>query len=311
MADRGGGGPTVAFVREPGAPLVAALLEDLGRQGWRARVLDRAPLVGGRVDVLHVPSAALAREWVRVARRLGAHTVVSVRGDEAAALEPAAWTGADALHADSERLAKVVANGAGSQVVIEPPADPVLLAEEPVEPPAGAPLRLLSVGALSWTQGYEFALAAVALAAERGVRCEYRIVGTGPHRDAVAFARHQLGLDASVELVGPASRDELRDHLRWAGVLVDMSVLAPSAQALVDAQAAGVPVVATQDDVPGALAVPARDSAAVCEAFVTLAGDADLRARLGRAGRERARAAPTPEAHGARWRELYRELASA
>jgi colanic acid/amylovoran biosynthesis glycosyltransferase len=320
MADGNGTLPTVGFVRErgePDSPLVAGLLEDLARHGWRARALEQAPMVGRRLDVLHVPSAGLAREWVGLARRLGARTVVSLRGDEAGAVEPSAWTGADALHVDSERLAALVRNGSRgphTPVVIEPAADAALLGEEPLAPPAGAPLRILSVGALSWTQGYEFALAAVAMLADRGVPCEYRIVGAGPHQDAVAFARHQLGLDGRVELAGRAHREELRSHLRWASVLVDVPVLAPSSQALLDAQAAGVAVVTTQPldrDAVGALLVPARDPEALCETLARLAADADLRTGLVRAGRARALAAPTPEAQGARWRELYRKLAAA
>lgn len=318
MAD--GRPPTIGFVRPPGEPeppLVSGLVAELAAAGWRTRVLGRAPVAGRRLRVLHVPSAALAHEWVSVGRRLGARTVVSLRAEESDAVDADAWRGADALHADSEKLAALVRNGSEGRpapVVIDPPADPVLLAEEPSEGPAGAPLRLLSVGALSWTQGYEFALAAVAQLAERGVPFEYRIVGTGPHRDAVAFARHQLGLDDSVEMADAADRDALRDHLRWAGALVDASVLAPSPGIVLDAQAAGVPVVTTHSHGAGSasvMTVQARDPEALCEALARLAGDAELRTRIVSAGRDRARQAPTTEQHCARWRDLYSELASA
>jgi glycosyltransferase involved in cell wall biosynthesis len=67
--------------------------------------------------------------------------------------------------------------------------------------------------------------------------------------------------------------------------------------ATLDAMAAGLPVVATrvggipeivEDGVSGIL-VPPRDPAALAAAMVRLAGDAGLRARLGEAGKVRAR----------------------
>jgi glycosyltransferase involved in cell wall biosynthesis len=309
MGDGGAGAPRVGFACPRGAPrdpLVAALREHLGEHGWPARELERRSAAGRRLDVLHVPSAALAREWLPAAAKLRARTVVSIRPDDAAAADAEAWSGADALHVDSDAMASLASNGV-RPVVIEPFADPVLLHEDPAGPDPGRPLRILSVGALSWTRGYEFTLAALRALAERGVPFECRIVGSGPHRDAVAFARHQLGLDGAVELVEPGDRDAARAHLRWAAVLVEVPVLAPSPQALLDARAAGVPVVTTAD--PASLTVPPRDPDALAGALARLASDAELRSRLVADGRELARAAPTPDAHGARWRDLYRELA--
>jgi glycosyltransferase involved in cell wall biosynthesis len=294
VADDRAAAPSVAFACPRGAPpdpLVAALREHLGAHGWRARELERAPVAGRRVDVLHLPSAALAREWLPAAARLRARTIVSLRADEAAATDRRAWSGVDALHVGSEAMASRIANGT-RPVVIEPFADPALLAAEPAGPAPGQPLRVLSTGALSWTQGYEFTLAALRELAERGVPFECRIAGAGPHRDAVAFARHQLGLDDSVALVEPGDRDAARAHLRWAAVLVEVPVLAPSPQALIDAWAAGVPVVTTAG--PASLTVPPRDPEALAGALARLAADAGLRARLGAEGRALARAAPTP-----------------
>jgi SAM-dependent methyltransferase len=146
------------------------------------------------------------------------------------------------------------------------------------------PLRLLSVGSLSWTQGYEHALTAVKLLRDRGIACEYRIVGHGPHHDAVAFARHQLGLDDCVELHDGSASEGLRDHLSWACAVIDASVVAGSPRGVRDAQAAGVPVVTTgmSDGLDGsALTVPARDPEALCEALALLAGDAQPRFAFG------------------------------
>jgi glycosyltransferase involved in cell wall biosynthesis len=133
------------------------------------------------------------------------------------------------------------------------------------------------VAPLSWTAGYEFALAGVRLLVDRGVACEYRIVGRGAHQDAIAFARHQLGLDACVELVDPAPPTRVRDELRRADVLVDAAVVPSSPATILDAQAAGVPVITTrppEDALETALAVPPRDAQALCDALALLAGEA-------------------------------------
>ena len=126
------------------------------------------------------------------------------------------------------------------------------------------------MGPLTWTAGYEFALSGVKLLVDRGPACEYRIVGDGPHQDAVAFARHQLGLDACVELLPSASPDELREHVRWADVLVDMAVAPSPVGPMLDGLAAEIQVVTTQpaDYESGTvLAIPRRDPQALCDAL--------------------------------------------
>jgi glycosyltransferase involved in cell wall biosynthesis len=161
------------------------------------------------------------------------------------------------------------------------------------------PLRILSVGPLAWSQGYEHALMAVKRLLQRGVACHYRIVGAGEHSDALVFARHQLGLQGCVEFVEPGSHEDLRAELSWASVLVEAAVQHPSPSTVLDAQGAGVPVVTTapppahSDTV---LAAPSRDPDALSEKIELLARDGPLRARLVRAGRLRALGASGPAA---------------
>jgi glycosyltransferase involved in cell wall biosynthesis len=323
MADRNRGGPVIGLVRAPGEagglPL-AALRDELTAQGWTAKILGPGAGVRG-VRLVHIPSAAVASRWLNEAQRAGARSVVSVRVEEAhmAAFDrveglPHTWPSSDRLHVESETIAGLVrdhAAPAGTIAVIPPFADPCLLHKPLVEPAVPTPLRLLGTGPLSWIQGYEFALDAVSLLRRRGIPCEYRIAGDGPHADAVAFAQHQLGLNGCVELVGEPSPDALRRHLGWASALVDVAVLPGSPRTVLDAQAAGVPVVTAnppEDASDTVLAVPARDPDALSEALAALARDGDLRERIVRAGRERALAAPTPAAHAARCRQLYGEV---
>lgn len=305
--------------------MVAALRAGLAERGWSARVVgpaegDRASLDGQPAALVHVDGAGAARTWVASARAAGARAVVTVHGDEATAAslaahprEPVAWVAADALHADDAAVAALLRRETGAELtVIEPAADPDLLALEPGPRPraAEAPLRLLTVAPVSWTAGLEFALAGAVLLVDRGVACEYRIVGRGPHRDAVAFARHELGLEASVELVEPEP-ERVRDALRWADVLVDAAVLPSAPGTILDAQAAGLPVVTTRPPEAagdGAIAVPPRDARALSEALALLAAEPERARALAAAGRERAARAPSAEQRAARFAELYERV---
>ena len=82
---------------------------------------------------------------------------------------------------------------------------------------------------------------------------------------------------------------------------------------LLEAAATGLPVLATRiygivdavEDQETGLLVPTRDSAALAHALDRLVGDAALRTRLGRAGRERAERVFSKEMMQVAWRGLY------
>lgn len=282
------------------------------RSPSRRTRIARALTIALAPRVVQVPSGALAHSWSGVAHAIGACVVVTVTSDEAIAMsfqDQHSPLPASALHVESDSVASLL-NGAsrGDTVgVISPAPDPALLVERKAEPWAKAPLRILGIGPLSWTQGYEHALLALKLLSERGVPFQYRIVGRGEYRDPISFARHQLRLDSSVELIEPRSRAELRDLLRWASVLVDASVAATSPKPVLDAYACGVPVVTTDRAAHGgaALRIRRRDPKGLCEALVAIASDSALRARLAQAGRKRALQAPSEAEQAERFDDLY------
>jgi glycosyltransferase involved in cell wall biosynthesis len=280
-----------------------------------ARTIELAPAL------LHLSSLALARDWTGVARAIGAPLVISVSAEEAAivALDGSmAPPPGSRLHVDDEQVAALLAEGpveASTITVIAPAADPRLLAEPILPPPEDTAMRILSIGPLSWTHGYEHALVAVKLLLEAEFSCRYRIVGAGAHYDAIVFARHQLGLDKQVELVEPRSATELREQLRWATVLVDASVIATSPQPELDAHAAGVPVVRTRahardhEHEDAAVVVERRDPRGLADALAELAAGGEPRAGLVAAGRKRALTEPGPDEQAARFDELYSKAA--
>ena len=85
-------------------------------------------------------------------------------------------------------------------------------------------LHLMIAGRLHWKKGYEHALSALSALHERGVEFEYRIIGDGPHREAILFALDELDLLERVELLGARDVREVQEAMRWADVCLHAAV---------------------------------------------------------------------------------------
>lgn len=153
-----------------------------------------------------------------------------------------------------------------------------------------APLRVLTVGRLVPDKGQAVLLEAVALLGARGVDVELTLVGDGPERESL-----QAAAGRSVRFAGAVGQDLVRAHYTAADVFALPSFAEGVPVVLMEAMATGLPVVSTRiagiaelvdHGVGGLLVAPGR-AEPVAEALERLAADPLLRARLGRAGRER------------------------
>ena len=270
-------------------------------------------------ELVHFPTTRSVLEWAEGARRLGGTRLVAGFSGHDLDGQPfeRLWAAAAGFHFESETLAqfaRLSGMASATAAVVPPLADAGLLARPPERAVDRGDLRMLSVGPLSWTQGFDHALAAVRLLRERGLACRYRIVGAGEYEDAVAFARYQLGVEESVELVKPTGRHGLREHLGWADVLVVAAVVPTSPTTVLDAHAAGLPVVTTEAPPAGAdgsILVPRRDAQALADALSRIANDADLRRRLGESGRRAATRSQDLDDQLRRFRDLYGSVLTA
>jgi glycosyltransferase involved in cell wall biosynthesis len=122
-----------------------------------------------------------------------------------------------------------------------------------------------------------------------------RIVGDGPERPAVEAEIRASGLVEQVELTG--ERHDVPELLEEADVFVLSSRSEGAPLSILEAMAAGLPVVATAvggvpeivDAGTTGLLVPPGDAAALAAALERLLADAGLRTRMGGAGWERVR----------------------
>jgi glycosyltransferase involved in cell wall biosynthesis len=187
--------------------------------------------------------------------------------------------------------------------------------DDPPAPGTG-PVRVGYVGRLEAHKGVSVLIEAVA--ATPGVTLE--IVGDGPERDALVRLVDRLGLAERVHVTGPVDHDDLPARYRRFDVVVVPSLTTPSwieqfGRVAVEAMASGVAVVASDSgSLPEVLGdagvlVPPADVPALAAALARLRDQPDERARLGRAGRERAHRYSWP-AIAARQLALYETMRS-
>jgi glycosyltransferase involved in cell wall biosynthesis len=174
-------------------------------------------------------------------------------------------------------------------------------------------LLAIQVAALAPHKSQTTLLRAAAALATSAPRLHVWIAGEGTLREALLAEHRALGLDNRVRLLG--FREDVVPLLRAADLFVLSSYLEGLGTSVLDAMAAGLPVVATEvggvpemvrHEVTGLL-VPPRDPAALARAMERLVGDPTLRARLGGAGRVAARAFGADRTAAAT-RGLYEEL---
>lgn len=144
-------------------------------------------------------------------------------------------------------------------------------------PDPGRRFRLLFVGRLAPQKNVPLLLNALAAVTEP---IEVRIVGDGEDRSMLERMIGELGLD-NAQMVGAKTGQDLIDEYRWADAFVLTSIKESTGLVILEAIAAGLPVVATnvvgvRDTVGDDGLLVAPDPAALAQALDHLAGDADL-----------------------------------
>ena len=178
----------------------------------------------------------------------------------------------------------------------------------------GGTVEVVGVGRFAYPKDFTTLLDALTLVA---APCHVRLAGDGPALPAVAAALTRNGLSHRVELLG--ARDDIPDLLARSDVFVLSSRSEGFPVSVLEAMAAGLPVVATDvggvgeavEDGETGFLVPAADSEALARALERLLVDGELRRRLGAAGRARALGLFDVSRYRAAYEELYRRRLNA
>jgi glycosyltransferase involved in cell wall biosynthesis len=141
------------------------------------------------------------------------------------------------------------------------------------------------------------------------------VIGDGAERAALEASAREVSGTATVRFLG--HREDARDLLAACDVYANSSISEGISLTILEAMAAGLPVVATRvggtpeivDDSCGRL-VPARDARTLGAMLAVLAQDADLRASLGAFGRARVEQKFTLDRMVREYRDAYYAVAA-
>jgi colanic acid/amylovoran biosynthesis glycosyltransferase len=314
-----------------------------GTLGLLARCL---PLARYRPDVVHFEWHSVALDYLPLFDVWGCPVVTSCRGtdtavyphipgwDHYAAGLPEVLSRVSAAHCVSDSQARE-AVGLGldpAKARVIRPADDAALFRPATHSDHSSraedgDLRVVSVGWLRWEKGHEYALQAIRMLLDSDVPARLEMIGDVPEewqgksceRERILHTLADLGLEGHVHLHGRASSTQVAQRLQASDVLLHASVTEGIPNAIVEAMASGLPVVAARcggipeavtDGVEGFL-VPPRQAEALADALSRLWRDPALRRRMAVAGRKKFMSEFTLEHEHGAMLSMYREVAGA
>lgn len=262
------------------------------------------PLFRLKPDIVHFEYGTLAHRFSDIKYVLDCKTSVSFRGYdinyvglEHPSYYQAVWKNMDAFHFLGNDLKnRAVKRGYSegkTEVLIPPAIDTDFFA--PANTEKEKIFTIVSVGRLTWKKGYEYGIRAIKLLKESSVVCRYNIYATGEHLQPLLFAIRELGLEEEVNIILSPTQADIRQALQKAHVFLHPAVSEGFSNAVLEAQSMQLPVVATDadglaeniaDGITG-FVVPVYDSHALADKLEMLYRQPELRATMGKAGRQR------------------------
>jgi len=251
-----------------------------------------------------LPSGAVA--WL-LKKIYGIPYVVSLRGGDVPGFRPYDFKlyhkiAAPFLHVIWHDASAVIANSKGLHDLatafdstIEIPIVPNGVDLEKFSTPArdwSAP-RLLSVGRLVYQKDLDLAMRA--LADLKDLSWTWTIAGDGSQMETLQSMANEFGIADRIHFIGWQSAAQLKEQYRAANIFLFPSRHEGMPNAVLEAMASGLPVVATRiagneelvvNGETGAL-VPTEDVDSLRESLRPLLVDAKMRERMGRASRQR------------------------
>jgi glycosyltransferase involved in cell wall biosynthesis len=175
-------------------------------------------------------------------------------------------------------------------------------------------LLILSMARLAPDKGLEYLIEAAAILLRKERRFQIVIAGDGPMRAQLEELTRNLGVADWVTFLG--FREDVSDLLAASDLVVLPSMREGLSIALLEAMAAGKPIIATSigshrelaSQAEIALLVPPADALALSEAILQVAADGELKCRLGRNARILFESRYTEEKMLDTYKQLYFDL---
>jgi len=290
-------------------PLVVKLIS---AYGWDLKKLFIKfslyfPIAKLKPDVIHFEYGTLARSFSDIKKFVPCKTTVSFRGYDLnyVGLDnidyyDSVWQNFDGFHFlgnDLKKRALKRGYKTGKTEILIPPAIDTSFFSAHQTKKQNDKLIIISVGRLAWKKGYEYGLQAVAILKKKNIPFEYRIVADGDYIQPILFAIEELGLQQDVQLIGGKSPAEIKKELANADVFLHPAISEGFSNAVLEAQAMGLPVITTdadglaenvQDGVTG-FVMPVYDVSAMAEKLEWCNTNRDKLTAMGKAGIERVR----------------------
>lgn len=225
-----------------------------------------------------------------------------------AALERVAMSMADAITSPSDDLADFVAKDLGY------PRDQIHIVRNPIDPTEFTPngehaltfdgkLVVLFVGRLEERKGINYLVDAIPEVVRSCPSVHFVIIGDDtknsdgqqPMKKQLVASIEKNGVGANITFIPRVPLADLPKYYRSAAISVVPSLYDNSPYTCLEAMSCGRPVIGTSGggtaeyvvDKESGLIVPPRDSKALAEAIIKLAGDTELRETLGKNARSR------------------------
>lgn len=247
-----------------------------------------------RATLLHVHFGHTGAELISLSRLRGIPQVTSFYGwDDTIPVNQERWKPRfERLFREGDAFLVEGSHIASRLTALGCPADKIRihrigidLTRIPVRPPTapnpGTPVRILFCGRLVEKKGLRDAVQAVSMATSAGLDIEFHVIGSGPLRPEIEAQVRKLGLAERVVFQGSRNYEEFLDELATCHIFLAPSVTAADGETeggaptvLIEAQAAGKPILTTEHaDIPEVVR-PGESAILVAEGNVPALGEA-------------------------------------
>lgn len=216
------------------------------------------PIINEDPGIFHVQWAKTVQVYPELFEHLTGKIAVSLRGahinysplndPSLAEAYKRYFPGVSAFHAVSQAIkleaAKYGADPEKTTVIYTSVRDE-LLNTHPKESKKDEKIRIISVGRFHWKKGYHYGLDAVNILNKKGMEFQYDLVAQGDVPEEILFLINEYGLKGSVNILPGMEHSKLLEKVRSSDALLLPSVEEGIANVVLEAMAAGVPVITT------------------------------------------------------------------